>query len=99
MQIWDVLSNEEVVDIVASASRSSAARTLVEYAVKAWKTKFPFCKVDDCAVVCLFFDSNSDFKSAYTTEELIPEASIDQSEQSSLLGEKGIGVEAERQQQ
>lgn len=60
LQIWDVLSNKEVVDIVASASkRSSAARTLVETAVKAWKHKYPTSKIDDCAVVCLFLDSNS----------------------------------------
>uniref|UniRef100_A0A0R0IY93 PPM-type phosphatase domain-containing protein n=1 Tax=Glycine max TaxID=3847 RepID=A0A0R0IY93_SOYBN len=97
--IWDVLSNEEVVDIVAPAPRSSAARALVESAVQAWKTKFPFCKVDDCAAVCLFFDSDSDFKSTDTKDKLIPEASIDQSEKLSLLGEKGVGMEAEKQQQ
>ncbi|KAJ6877627.1 hypothetical protein NC651_030402 [Populus alba x Populus x berolinensis] len=38
--IWDVLSNKEVVDIVASvSSRSSAARALVESAVRAWRQK------------------------------------------------------------
>ncbi|KAI3706008.1 hypothetical protein L1987_76260 [Smallanthus sonchifolius] len=53
--IWDVLTNKEVVDIVASAeSRSSAARAVVESAVRAWKYKYPTSKVDDCAVVCLF---------------------------------------------
>ncbi|PHT82531.1 putative protein phosphatase 2C 33 [Capsicum annuum] len=58
--IWDVLSNDEVVNIVDSASsRSSAARSLVEEAVRAWKITYPTSKVDDCAVVCLFFDSNS----------------------------------------
>ncbi|KAL0551745.1 hypothetical protein IC582_010834 [Cucumis melo] len=58
--IWDVLSNKEVVDIVASApKRTTAARTLVETAVKAWKHKYPTSKIDDCAVVCLFLDSNS----------------------------------------
>ncbi|XP_010069369.2 probable protein phosphatase 2C 33 [Eucalyptus grandis] len=57
--IWDVLSNNEVVDIVASAPRSSAARTLVESAIRAWRFKYPYAKVDDCAVVCLFLDSNS----------------------------------------
>ena len=98
-QIWDVLSNEEVVDIVASASQSTAARALVESAVRAWKTKFPFCKVDDCAAVCLFFDSDLDFKSTDTKDKLIPEASIDQSEQLALLGEKGVGNEAEKKQQ
>lgn len=57
--IWDVLSNKEVVDIVASApARSSAARALVEYAVRAWRHKYPTSKIDDCAVVCLFLDSS-----------------------------------------
>ncbi|KAI4342872.1 hypothetical protein MLD38_027438 [Melastoma candidum] len=55
--VWDVLSNEEVVDIVASApSRSSTAKALVESAVRAWKHKHPTSKIDDCAVVCLFLD-------------------------------------------
>ncbi|XVF56406.1 hypothetical protein PTKIN_Ptkin06aG0118100 [Pterospermum kingtungense] len=58
--IWDVLSNKEVVDIVASSpARSSAAQVLVESAVRAWKYKYPTSKVDDCAVVCLFLDSSS----------------------------------------
>ncbi|KAL9687379.1 hypothetical protein QQ045_031780 [Rhodiola kirilowii] len=57
--VWDVLSNKEVVEIVASVGHSSAARTLVESAVKAWRYKYPTSKVDDCAAVCLFFDSNS----------------------------------------
>uniref|UniRef100_A0A1S3ZI30 protein-serine/threonine phosphatase n=2 Tax=Nicotiana tabacum TaxID=4097 RepID=A0A1S3ZI30_TOBAC len=58
--IWDVLSNDEVVKIIAStSSHSSAARSLVEAAVRAWRTKYPTSKVDDCAVVCLFLDSNS----------------------------------------
>ncbi|CAL0328060.1 unnamed protein product [Lupinus luteus] len=57
--IWDVLSNKEVVDIVAAApSRSSAARAVVESAVRAWRYKYPTSKVDDCAVVCLFLDSD-----------------------------------------
>ncbi|KAK7310227.1 hypothetical protein RJT34_07611 [Clitoria ternatea] len=56
--VWDVLSNEEVVSIVASAPRRSAARILVESAVQAWRGKFPTTKVDDCSAVCLFFDSN-----------------------------------------
>ncbi|XP_068665192.1 probable protein phosphatase 2C 33 [Aristolochia californica] len=59
--IWDVLSNKEVVDIVASApARSSAAKALVESAVRAWKYKYPTSKIDDCAVVCLFLNSNVD---------------------------------------
>eukprot|EP01018_Ginkgo_biloba_P001145 Gb_05168 [translate_table: standard] len=56
--VWDVLSNKEVVDIVASApTRSTAARSLVEFAVRAWRLKYPTSKVDDCAVVCLFLNN------------------------------------------
>ncbi|KAI3473113.1 hypothetical protein Pfo_030405 [Paulownia fortunei] len=54
--IWDALSNNEVVKIVASArNRSTAAKLLIEKAVWAWRYKFPRAKIDDCAVVCLFF--------------------------------------------
>ncbi|RZR91652.1 hypothetical protein BHM03_00019828 [Ensete ventricosum] len=58
--VWDVLSNQEVVEIVDSApTRSSAARFLVETAVRAWRIKYPTSKIDDCAVVCLFLDKES----------------------------------------
>ncbi|XP_010247822.1 PREDICTED: probable protein phosphatase 2C 33 [Nelumbo nucifera] len=58
--VWDVLSNKEVVDIVASAPvRSSAARALVESAVRTWRFKYPNSKIDDCAVVCLFLNNDS----------------------------------------
>lgn len=54
--IWDALSNDEVVRIVASArDRSVAARLLVEKAVQTWRYKYPRSKTDDCAAVCLFF--------------------------------------------
>lgn len=56
MQVWDVLSNIEVIRIVASArKRSMAAKLLVDRAVRAWRYKYPCAKIDDCAVVCLFF--------------------------------------------
>ncbi|KAL3617438.1 hypothetical protein CASFOL_037759 [Castilleja foliolosa] len=56
--IWDALSNDEVVQIVASArKRSMAARLLVEQARWAWRYKFPRAKIDDCACICLFFKS------------------------------------------
>lgn len=62
--VWDVLSNEEVVEIVASApSRSSAARILVDAAAREWKLKYPTSKMDDCAVVCLFLDGKMDSES------------------------------------
>ncbi|KAF9599259.1 hypothetical protein IFM89_036557 [Coptis chinensis] len=63
--VWDVLSNKAVVKIVASArKRSMAARLLVEHAVQAWKTKYPNCKNDDCAVVCLFLKCPSSIVNA-----------------------------------
>ncbi|KAG9129962.1 hypothetical protein Leryth_007083 [Lithospermum erythrorhizon] len=62
--VWDVLSNQEVVDIVASApSRSSAARIIVDSAAREWKSKYPTSKMDDCAVVCLFLDGKMDAES------------------------------------
>ncbi|GLT29754.1 hypothetical protein SLA2020_045990 [Shorea laevis] len=64
LQVWDVLSNEEVVEIVSSApTRASAARILVESAACEWKLKYPTSKMDDCAVVCLFLDGKMDSES------------------------------------
>ena len=66
LQVWDVLSNEEVVEIVSSApTRSSAARILVDSAAREWKLKYPTSKMDDCAVVCLFLDGKMDLESDY----------------------------------
>ncbi|KAK1292189.1 putative protein phosphatase 2C 66 [Acorus calamus] len=67
--VWDVLSNKEVVDIVASApSRAMAARALVNCAVRAWRLKFPTSKSDDCAAVCLFLDPPTPSNQATVTE-------------------------------
>jgi len=58
--IWEVLSNQEVVSLVSSASsRAAAARIVVESAVSAWKHKFPTSKTDDCAVVCLYLNDQT----------------------------------------
>ncbi|KAG4203295.1 hypothetical protein ERO13_A05G392800v2 [Gossypium hirsutum] len=80
--IWDVLSNKEVVDIVASCrARTSAARALVETAVRAWRYKYPTSKVDDCAVVCLFFDSISNNLSTVSNANAkVQPVSVDQVE-------------------
>ncbi|RZR71770.1 hypothetical protein BHM03_00007238 [Ensete ventricosum] len=57
LQVWDVLSNEEVINIVSSANkRSAAAKQVVDRAVRGWRTKHPTSKVDDCTVVCFFLD-------------------------------------------
>lgn len=64
LQVWDVLSNEEVVEIVSSVpNRSSAARILVESAAREWKLKYPTSRTDDCAAVCLFLDGKMDSES------------------------------------
>ncbi|KAJ4823875.1 putative protein phosphatase 2C 33 [Turnera subulata] len=81
--IWDVLSNKEVVDIVASApTRGTAARALVESAVRAWRYKYPTSKVDDCAVVCLFLDSGH-FSTASNTKSKELLASVNQADNGS----------------
>ncbi|GAU17162.1 hypothetical protein TSUD_177920 [Trifolium subterraneum] len=57
--IWDVLTNNEVVNIVASVPRkSTAAKILVKRAVRAWRYKYPGSKIDDCAAICLFLDDH-----------------------------------------
>ncbi|KAJ4915932.1 putative protein phosphatase 2C 6 [Raphanus sativus] len=70
--VWDVLSNKEAVDIVASApSRNTAARALVCTAVRAWRLKYPTSKNDDCAVVCLFLEDSSAEASMEVSETVV----------------------------
>ncbi|XP_015881094.2 probable protein phosphatase 2C 6 isoform X1 [Ziziphus jujuba] len=58
--VWDVLSNKEAADVVASApGRTTAARALVDCASRSWRLKYPTSKNDDCAAVCLFFNHQS----------------------------------------
>ncbi|CAN8260621.1 unnamed protein product [Cochlearia groenlandica] len=90
--IWDVLSNEEVVAIVASApSRSSAARSVVESAGRAWRYKYPTSKVDDCAAVCLYLNSNNTnaISSEEEEEDLKTETENDDASGPSGLGRSG----------
>ncbi|KAI3847444.1 hypothetical protein MKW92_000458 [Papaver armeniacum] len=68
-RIWDVLFNNEVVNIVRTApAEASEAHALVEAAVRAWKIKYPTSKVDDCtAIVCHFRDSCTSSASSRTS--------------------------------
>ena len=88
-----MLSNKEVVDVVASASScSTAARTLVETAVRAWRFKYPTSKVDDCAAVCLFLNSNqNNFSSASAkSKELVEQMDGGGMEKEDLLNPAGL---------
>lgn len=56
--VWDVLSNDEAVRIVAGTpDREKAAKRLVECAVRAWRHRRRGIAVDDCSAICLFFHS------------------------------------------
>ncbi|CAF2105160.1 hypothetical protein HID58_079059 [Brassica napus] len=79
--VWDVLSNEEVVEVVASASsRASAARLVVDSASREWKLKYPTSKMDDCAVVCLFLDGKMDSESSDYEEQRSSSVESDESQ-------------------
>ncbi|KAF8392646.1 hypothetical protein HHK36_022995 [Tetracentron sinense] len=54
--VWDVISNQEAVQIVFSATdRAKAATRLVECAIRAWKHKKRGIAMDDISAICLFF--------------------------------------------
>uniref|UniRef100_M8BAW9 protein-serine/threonine phosphatase n=1 Tax=Aegilops tauschii TaxID=37682 RepID=M8BAW9_AEGTA len=54
-QVWDVVTNEEAVQIVADTpEREKAAKRLVQCAVRAWRRKRRGYAVDDCSAICLF---------------------------------------------
>lgn len=68
-----------MVDIIASApARSTAARTLVQSAVRAWRYKYPTSKIDDCAVVCLFLDSDQDSTSVASYMKTKDESTLEE---------------------
>ncbi|KAG2313654.1 hypothetical protein Bca4012_028180 [Brassica carinata] len=80
--VWDVLSNKEAVDIVASApSRSTAARALVDTAVRSWRIKYPTSKNDDCTVVCLFLQDSSNVVKESHKEDSVESVSISNKEE------------------
>ncbi|XP_031257547.1 probable protein phosphatase 2C 6 [Pistacia vera] len=91
--VWDVLSNKEAVEVVASApSRATAARALVDCAVRSWRLKYPTSKNDDCAVVCLFLEHLSTVNGS--VDDYSPTKTPDVSVQSvAVTDEKNRAVE------
>ncbi|XP_038716384.1 probable protein phosphatase 2C 34 [Tripterygium wilfordii] len=58
--VWDVVSNQEAVQIVSSTpDQAKSAKRLVEFAVRAWKRKRRGIAVDDISAICLFFHSST----------------------------------------
>ncbi|XP_037475976.1 probable protein phosphatase 2C 48 [Triticum dicoccoides] len=56
--VWDVVSNEEAVHIVAATpDREKAVKRLVQCVVHAWRHKRRGYAVDDCSAICLFLHS------------------------------------------
>ncbi|KAF8015962.1 hypothetical protein BT93_H1494 [Corymbia citriodora subsp. variegata] len=57
--VWDVVSNQEAVDVVSSTpDRSKSAKRLVECAARAWKHNRRGIAMDDISAICLFFHSS-----------------------------------------
>ncbi|KAL2473176.1 putative protein phosphatase 2C 6 [Forsythia ovata] len=76
--VWDVLSNEEAVEIVASAPGcATAARALVDCATRAWRLKYPTSKNDDCAVVCLFLKQVSGANVAKAQNDITTDSEVE----------------------
>ncbi|KAE9448182.1 hypothetical protein C3L33_19915, partial [Rhododendron williamsianum] len=57
--VWDVVSNQEAVQIVSSIpDRAKSAKLLVEHTTRAWKRKRRGVAMDDISAICLFFHSS-----------------------------------------
>lgn len=54
--------------MASAPNRNTAARAVVDTAVRAWRLKYPTSKNDDCAVVCLFLEDTSAAASVEVSE-------------------------------
>lgn len=91
-----MLSNDEVVGIVSRAkSLASAARSLVESANRTWRTRFPTSKIDDCAVVCLFLNTDEANESSSSMSNNLANAVEGNSDQQSSTVQLSTGVSAD----
>ncbi|KAM0064346.1 putative protein-serine/threonine phosphatase [Helianthus debilis subsp. tardiflorus] len=58
--VWDVISNEEAVEIVSSTEdKAKSAKRLVDCAIQAWKRKRKGIATDDISAICVFFHNES----------------------------------------
>ncbi|KAI3695065.1 hypothetical protein L1987_78053 [Smallanthus sonchifolius] len=59
-RVWDVISNEEVVETVSSTvDKAKSAKRLVDCTIRAWKRKKKRIATDDISAICVFFHNNS----------------------------------------
>lgn len=76
MKVWDVVSNQEAVQIVSTApDRAKAAKRLVECAVRAWRCKRRGIAMDDISAVVLFFHSSPLCEQIVSTSLLLDDSS------------------------
>ncbi|KAI3676004.1 hypothetical protein L1987_85600 [Smallanthus sonchifolius] len=62
--VWDVISNEEAVEIVSSTEdKAKSAKRLVDRAIREWKRKRKGIATDDISAICVFFHNNNNTSS------------------------------------
>lgn len=78
--------------MASAPSRATAARALVDCAVRSWRLKYPTSKNDDCAVICLFLEHVSTFNGS--VDDYSPKNTADVSVQMvAVTDEKNGAVE------
>ncbi|GAB2277380.1 Probable protein phosphatase 2C 73 [Dionaea muscipula] len=69
--VWDVISNQEAVQIVSSTpDKASSAKCLVQNAARAWKRRRRGIAMDDISAICLFLHPPS---SSSSSSQLVPD--------------------------